>query len=68
MANINALSKQPKGVDMDTLWAKMVGFLESFDPRQIRYLGDELEEIIQTVASIAMNNDQVSPIYQWTST
>ena len=68
MANIAALGKQPKGVNMDTLWAKMVGFLESFDPRQIRYLGDELDQIIQTVAGIAMSNDQVGPVYQWRST
>jgi hypothetical protein len=68
MANISALSKQPKGVNMDTLWAKMVGFLESFDPRQIRYLGEELDHIIETVAGIAMNNDQVGPIYKWRST
>jgi hypothetical protein len=52
---------------MDTLWAKMVGFLESMDSRQIRYLGEELDQIIQAIANIAMNNHQVGPIYTWRS-
>jgi hypothetical protein len=52
---------------MDTLWAKMLGFLESFDSRQIRYLGEELDQIIKAVASIATHNNQVGPIYKWRS-
>lgn len=46
----------------------MVGFLESFDPRQIRYLGEELDHIIQNMAGIAMNDDRVGPFYKWRST
>lgn len=49
-----------KGVDFDTLWDKMTGFLATFDPRQIRYVGDEFSHIIDAVAGSAAHSRQVS--------
>lgn len=44
---------------MDKLWDKLTGFLGTFDPRQIRYLGDQLVTIVDAVASIAYQSRQV---------
>ena len=59
LANISALKKGTKGVDMEKIWGKMTTFLGTFDPRQIRYLGDQLSDILEAVASIAVTNRQV---------
>lgn len=59
LANISALKKGTKGVDMEKIWGKMTTFLGTFDPRQIRYLGDQLSAILEAVASIAVTNRQV---------
>lgn len=44
---------------MEKIWGKMTTFLGTFDPRQIRYLGDQLSDILEAVASIAVTNRQV---------
>ena len=59
LANLAALNKAPKAVDMDKIWGKLITFLGTFDPRQIRYLGDQLSTIVNAVASIATSNRQV---------
>jgi len=59
LANISALEKGNKAVDPDTIWSKLTGFLSSFDPRQIRYLGEQLMSIIRAVDSIARQSRQV---------
>jgi len=59
LANISALKKGTKGVDMEKIWGKMTTFLGTFDPRQIRYLGEQLSTILDAVASIAVTNRQV---------
>jgi COP9 signalosome complex subunit 3 len=59
LANISALKKGTKGVDMEKIWGKMTTFLGTFDPRQIRYLGEQLSNILEAVASIAVTNRQV---------
>ncbi|KUJ11933.1 uncharacterized protein LY89DRAFT_653469 [Mollisia scopiformis] len=59
LANISALKKgNNKGVEIDTLWEKMIGFLSAFDSRQIRYIGDELSAIIEAVAATAFSTRQ----------
>ncbi|KAE8442271.1 hypothetical protein EG329_003531 [Mollisiaceae sp. DMI_Dod_QoI] len=59
LANISAMRKGGnKGVDYDTLWEKMTGFLSTFDPRQIRYIGEEFSHIIEAVAGLASQNRQ----------
>ncbi|CZT06595.1 hypothetical protein WAI453_005979 [Rhynchosporium graminicola] len=67
VANVQATSKNTaKSVNMDILWSKMVQFLQVFDARQIRYLGDELNYIIKSVADFARSSRQphlaVAPI------
>lgn len=37
----------------------MTGFLATFDPRQIRYVGEEFGQIIDAVAAMAAQNRQV---------
>lgn len=63
LANINALEKGNKAVNPETIWAKLTGFLSSFDPRQIRYLGDQLSKIIGAVEGIARSSRQVCILY-----
>lgn len=59
LANIAAMRKgNTKGVDFETLWDKMIGFLVSFDPRQIRYIGEEFSAIVDAVAGSAAQNRQ----------
>ncbi|TVY49578.1 COP9 signalosome complex subunit [Lachnellula occidentalis] len=53
LATITALQKGSKNVKGDNLWGNMTGFLATFDPRQIRYLGSELSTIIETVVEFA---------------
>jgi len=59
LANLSALNKNAKGIDMEKIWGKSITFLGTFDPRQMRYLGDQLSSIIDAVASIAMSKRQV---------
>ncbi|KAK2625304.1 hypothetical protein QTJ16_005673 [Diplocarpon rosae] len=59
IAHLNAYFKNnSKSADMDTLWGKLVNFLSVFDPRQMRYMGDELSHIIKKVSHIARDNQQ----------
>jgi COP9 signalosome complex subunit 3 len=46
-------------VDVEKIWGKMTTYLGTFDPRQIRYLGDQLSTIMDAVANIAISNRQV---------
>jgi COP9 signalosome complex subunit 3 len=59
LANISVLKKGTKGVDVEKIWGKMTTFLGTFDPRQIRYLGDQLSTIMEAVANLAVANRQV---------
>ncbi len=59
VASLNTIHKNVKGVDVDALWAKITNYLSSFDPRQIRYLGEEFNYIIRSVAELARSNNQV---------
>jgi COP9 signalosome complex subunit 3 len=43
----------------ERLWSKMVGFLGSFDKRQIRYAGSEWRKVIEIVAESAKKTGQV---------
>ncbi|TVY21716.1 COP9 signalosome complex subunit 3 [Lachnellula arida] len=58
LATINALQKGSKNSKAENLWDKMTGFLANFDPRQIRYLGSELNMIIETVVELAHRSGQ----------
>jgi COP9 signalosome complex subunit 3 len=53
IAHIAALANNKKNVDSDFVWGKMAAFLVSFDPRQIRYLGQEFIKITEAVAILA---------------
>ncbi|KAH8821108.1 hypothetical protein F5884DRAFT_766646 [Xylogone sp. PMI_703] len=54
--------------DPAKLWVQATNFLETFDPRQIRYLGEEFTKIIDAVAYFARQNQQpetaIPPIRQ----
>ncbi len=50
-------------MDIDKIWDKLTGFLGTFDPRQIRYLGDQLSTILDAVANIAIQNRQVCLLF-----
>lgn len=45
---------------MEVLWEKISGFLETFDARQIRYLGQEFMTIVDAAANLSGNAGQVS--------
>ncbi|EDN92309.1 hypothetical protein SS1G_08172 [Sclerotinia sclerotiorum 1980 UF-70] len=57
-AHIAAAYKNEKGINIDNLWDKATSFLHSFDPRQIRYLGEELQDIMSFVAEVASQQHQ----------
>jgi COP9 signalosome complex subunit 3 len=60
LANINALQKKPgNSLSVEALWERMAVFVHSFDPRQIRYLGFELGEIITALIEFAQQIRQV---------
>lgn len=52
--------KDTKKLDNEQLFEKMTTFLRSFDPIQIRYAGEELMRVIETVARLADNVNQPS--------
>lgn len=60
IAHINALQKGSKVIKLEALWEKISGFLESFDARQVRYLGPEFMTIIDAAATFARQAGQVS--------
>lgn len=41
------------------LWLRAKNFLETFDPRQIRYLGEEFTKVIDAVAFFARQTQKV---------
>lgn len=43
----------------DSLWNKLVSFLESFDPVQMRYAGGEWRKLVDYVEVIARNEGVV---------
>lgn len=51
-------------LDLDRLWLHMVTFLQSFDPRQIRYAGAEFTSILESAAQIARQTMQVSCLWR----
>ncbi|KAG9238115.1 hypothetical protein BJ875DRAFT_502271 [Amylocarpus encephaloides] len=59
VANLNKAKQYEKAVDMDALWNNICTFLSGFDPRQIRYLGHELAQIIDTFANIAQRHHRI---------
>ncbi|RFU27939.1 hypothetical protein B7463_g8393, partial [Scytalidium lignicola] len=44
--------------DPATLWQRATSFLEMFDPRQIRYLGEEFTKVIEAVAFFARQSQK----------
>lgn len=60
LAHITAAQKGGKGFDREKLWDKIESFLESFDNRQIRYLGKEFTHIIDVLVKFANSSHQVS--------
>jgi COP9 signalosome complex subunit 3 len=63
LANLSALKKGAKNIDIDKIWDKLTSFLGTFDPRQVRYLGDQLSTILEAVANIAIQNRQVRLLF-----
>ncbi|KAF7860320.1 hypothetical protein EAF04_008447 [Stromatinia cepivora] len=57
-AHIAAAYKNEKGINIDDLWDKATSFLHSFDRRQIRYLGEELQDIMSFVTQVASQQHQ----------
>lgn len=58
-ANCTAILKGQKTTDLDTIYDKIATFLETFDGRQIRYVGNELTQLIQTFLQITRGSLQV---------
>jgi hypothetical protein len=59
-ANISALKKSnTKAMALDALFDKIGAFLQVYDARQIRYLGLEFREIIESFASMAQHKQTV---------
>lgn len=59
VAHLKAAFKNTKNPKYDALFQNSVLFLTSFDPRQIRYLGAELNGVIEAVVTIARRAQQV---------
>jgi COP9 signalosome complex subunit 3 len=60
LANINAFQNQSNNaLDGAILWDRIVVFLETFDPIQIRYVGLEFREVITAAANLARRSQQV---------
>lgn len=59
LAHLQAANKGHKGLSWEDLFEKMVNFAETFDSRQIRYLGKEFSAIIDHLSSIARSSRQV---------
>jgi COP9 signalosome complex subunit 3 len=59
IAHINALNKGSKVIKLEALWEKISGYLESFDARQIRYLGNEFMTVIDAAAGFTRQAGQV---------
>ncbi|RDW91346.1 hypothetical protein BP5796_02511 [Coleophoma crateriformis] len=47
--------------DTEWLWAKICNFMSSFDPRQIRYLGIQLEKLLHDGKTFARRLGQACP-------
>lgn len=58
-AHIAAAHKGEKGINVNDLWEKATAFLHSFDKRQVRYLGKEIQDVIEFVAQVASEQRQV---------
>jgi COP9 signalosome complex subunit 3 len=63
-AHCIAISKGSKVTDLDTLCDKIDNFLEIFDGRQIRYLGKELTQLLDSLTQIARSSRQVC-LLEW---
>jgi COP9 signalosome complex subunit 3 len=62
VAGFKALSKGAKGVKLEEVWDKAAAFLTQFDPRQIRYVGEQFLLIVEFVATGARRSRQVTPL------
>lgn len=58
LAHINAAQKGGKGLGWEKVWGRIESFLESFDARQIRYLGKEFTHIIDVALKYARSTNQ----------
>ncbi|KAM3072404.1 hypothetical protein ACMFMG_009207 [Clarireedia jacksonii] len=58
LAHIAAAHNGEKNIDLEELWGKVTGYLCSFDGRQIRYLGKELNRIMDAAAKLARQTRQ----------
>jgi COP9 signalosome complex subunit 3 len=60
LANITAFQSQnANALDREILWQKTLLFLETFDPRQVRYVGTEFSQVIIAAADLARRANQV---------
>ncbi|TGO46452.1 hypothetical protein BOTNAR_0587g00050 [Botryotinia narcissicola] len=57
-AHIAAAHRGEKGINVNDLWEKATAFLHSFDQRQIRYLGKEMQDVMEFVAQVASEQRQ----------
>ncbi|PQE19487.1 COP9 signalosome complex subunit 3 protein [Rutstroemia sp. NJR-2017a WRK4] len=57
-AHIAAAQNGDKNIDLEELWGKVTGYLCSFDGRQIRYMGKELNRIMDATAKLARQTRQ----------
>ncbi|KAI1003777.1 hypothetical protein K3495_g4428 [Podosphaera aphanis] len=53
LANLTAVSNRTKGADINKILEKMTNYLQHFDPRQIRYLGNEFRSIVESYLNYA---------------
>ena len=61
LAYITAYSKHGnKTIQLETLWEKISGYLETYDARQIRYLGSEFMQIVEAAAQLGGSAGQVN--------
>lgn len=65
-AHITAAQKNEQVIDLNQLWDMASGFLHSFDGRQIRYLGEELLNVMAFVVQVASQSHDVRKLdFTW---
>jgi hypothetical protein len=55
----NSVGYASQSTHLASLWRKTVDFLDSFDPKQIRYIGPEAREIVIYLAAFARSLGEV---------
>ncbi|CAD6500664.1 BgTH12-06373 [Blumeria graminis f. sp. triticale] len=58
LANITYFSKRIEETELMYFWNKISSYLDLFDARQIRYLGEEFSSIIDAFINLSRQNDQ----------